>query len=146
MKPTPLRRTKPLKRSTKPLRRTRLKRAKRGVSYAQRKQREAVRERSGGRCEFLYLPPKKYSDGIPMWCECLARGVDCAHIYPRRLCGKARDTSFVVLYACRVHHNRYDAHSDDVCVPTHLRRTAYDSIVAITKDRESTLAALGERP
>jgi hypothetical protein len=49
MKRSPIKRKagSPIKRSTKPIRR-----AKSSVSVAQRKQREAVKERSGGQCEF----------------------------------------------------------------------------------------------
>ena len=140
MKRSPLRRKSPLK-ASKPMRR-----AKPSVSAAQRKQREAVKERSDLRCEFLLV------NHVGSF-RCVAFGVKMAHApWPRRTCGKARYLPEVVLWACRECRDVFDGRNVRAIpwfrreVPIECSRAAYDAILAASKDRASTLAALGKRP
>jgi hypothetical protein len=122
----------PLKRRARLKRSTSLRKAKPSVKGAQAKQRRAVKERAGLFCEFREgLGPLAVASPAM---RCLARGVDCAHIFPRRLCGKARDLPEVVVLACREHHRRYDAGDLMVRVPAHLASTARTVILMLAKD------------
>jgi hypothetical protein len=120
----------PLKRRTCLKRLTPLRKAKPSVKGAQAKQRRAVKERSGGRCEFR----QQWFLGCDA--RCPAEGQEMAHIFPRRECGKARDLPEVVLWACRYCHDVYDKRQRAVfkrIVPEGMLSAAREAIAVHTK-------------
>jgi hypothetical protein len=108
----------------------------REVRAAQKQQRETCAILARGRCQAETLE----AGG---WERCPWSGTVAAHIYPRRLCGKARDLVAVVIWTCRDHN---DDHLHDgrnaIRAPLALTRAAFDAIAATTKEHRS----LGPRP
>jgi len=114
--------------------------AKPGVLTAQRKQREAVKLVSAGRCEV----EENYS-GLH-WARCLKKGEVAAHIYPRAKCGRARDRAEVVVFACVPHNcDHFDGRSG-TRVPLAAAQLAWQTIMDAAKDKPSSRALLGPKP
>jgi hypothetical protein len=100
--------------------------ARKDTKSAESAQRRAVIARDGKGCRFERLQ----NEG---WFECPRIGTDCAHIYRRRLCGRAEFHVDVAIRACRECHNRYDKREGGVRVNPAREAQAYRTIVANSK-------------
>lgn len=115
----------------------------REVRVAQKQQRETCFLMARGWCQ-----AQVFDRIFGTWGPCnengrVKYGTVAAHIYPRRLCGKAREHQAVVIWTCREHN---DDHLHDgrngIRAPLELVRKAWDAIAATTKEH----ASLGPRP
>lgn len=125
--------------------------AKPGVAARQQKQRDAVRERSGGQCEaevaYGIVFWLSWLDSKPRWKRCTNQGQVAAHIYPRGKNGAARDLPVAVIFACNEHNlDHYDERGNGVRVPLEFAQAAHDQIISVARDKPSTRAVLGPPP
>lgn len=142
---TPLRRTSELRRSTpmpkakKPLRQRNPKRRPAAFAIAQR---QAVIERSGGRCEFEILTHLG-------WLRCGSipwqYGIQVCHVIRRAQCGDAVYSPDVAIAGCKKCHDAFDHRShprewDRVRVP----EVAVARAIAAVKRAEAARAAAGK--